>query len=52
LGNRITLGFDRECTVTGVNTVAPDTGNFDAARIGIVPYALCLGAIELTAGLV
>jgi hypothetical protein len=52
LRKRITFGFDRECRVTGVNTVAPDTGNCIAARIGLVPYALCLGAVELTAVLV
>jgi len=52
LRNRITFDFDRECRVTVVNTVAPDTGNCTAARIGLVPYALCLGAIELTAGMV
>jgi hypothetical protein len=52
LRNRITFGFDRECRVTGVNTVAPDTGNCITAPIGLVPYALYLGAIEMTAGLV
>jgi len=52
LRNRITFGLGGECRVTGANTVAPDTGNCAAARIGLVPYALCLGAIELIAGLV
>ena len=41
--------FLPENAVTGVNTVAPDTGNCIAARIGLVPYALCLGAIQPTA---
>jgi hypothetical protein len=36
--------------VTGVNTLASDTGNCIAALIGLVPYAVCHVTIELTAG--